>query len=218
MKHQYVPGSEPSARNARLAHLGEELSEALKAIFKIQRWGGQSAHPEPESYNGKPINNVGDLLLELWDVEYAARASLPDIVRFLGEERVRELRTLWESQATPPPGTIQDGDQPPIPTGHEPDMDPPTTEEQMEQLAAELNPLNEYQLRRNIKSLVPGFVFSDGVTHAQLVAVLIQLRMAQAAIAREEVLTLNVPIPGERILERAIRDSAMIAGMSAEKH
>lgn len=209
MKYQYVPGDAPSQRNARLAHLGCELTEAGHAIFKIQRWGGHSAHPQAESYNGQPINNVGELLLELWDVEFTARAILPDIVRFLGEDRVRELRTFWESRALPPPGSIPDGDAPP----DAPPLEPTSQEahDQRVQLAAELNPLNEYQLRRNILSLVPQFVFTEDVTHAQLVAILIQLRQARDAIAREEVLTLNVPIPGEKILQRAMDHSIQIA-------
>lgn len=100
MDYRYVPG--PDDRNGRLFHLGCELNEASHAIHMIQRFGAHSKNPLKDGDHITNPSNVAHLLLELWDVEYAARASMADIVAFLGDETMVELRAAWEAKAHPP--------------------------------------------------------------------------------------------------------------------
>lgn len=99
MKHKHAPTN----RNQRLAHLQCELCEAGHAIAKINRWGAHSKNPEgPDDPILNPPN-IGELLLELWDVEYAINQLMPDIVQFLRADYVQRLREHWVATALPPP-------------------------------------------------------------------------------------------------------------------
>lgn len=111
MKWQYLPRD----RNARLAWLACELNEAALAIAMINRFGALSADPTKEQDAVKNPNNVGQLLLEMWDVEMAMRAIYPDIAQFLGEQQVKDLRAEWQSKAFPPESEV--GVDPAKPTG-----------------------------------------------------------------------------------------------------
>lgn len=103
MKWQHLPKN----RNGRLAHLQCELCEAGHAIAKVNRWGGHSRNPDkPDDPIENPCN-IGELLFELWDIEYAVNAVMPDIVAFLKPELIANMRAAWETKAYQP----EDDDQ-----------------------------------------------------------------------------------------------------------
>ncbi len=102
MDYRFLPNDDARNRNGRLFHLGCEATEVASAIFMIQRFGAHSRNPLKDGDEVTNPNNVAQLLLELWDLEYAARAAIPDLCTYLGDELVANLRKHWESKAYPP--------------------------------------------------------------------------------------------------------------------
>lgn len=98
MKWQYLPRD----RNGRLAWLECELAEGSQAIGRIHRFGANSCDPSKEMDPVKNPNNIGQLLLEMWDIEMAMRSLYADVAQFLGEDQVKALREYWQSLAFPP--------------------------------------------------------------------------------------------------------------------
>lgn len=165
MKKKYVPSAEPKHRNARLQHLGCELTEAAHTIFKIQRFGANSYNPEKNNDVMDVTNpsNVGELIMELWDVEYAARAAMPDIVGFLGEDMVRALRAEWERKAFG------------------------QTESEAHALrvgfAEEMKDWDNVALIAEIQKHMPQFVMPEGTSTLQLIQTAAHFRAAAAGLA-----------------------------------